>query len=278
MTIRKGWRMQEPKTVMEIFGNRWVDGKGVIHQPESVKTGFTVIDEVIHSYMPADLTVIIGHVSMGRTAFLLTTLYQTALMGLPVVYCTVQNRQYYVGRRLMSFAIDYDVRMQTELNIKTKCSAVKNKINSLKTFPAYVIDESAKAFTIDAMIDRVSDLMKEVTIKLILIDDPHLMEGKERDILIRLKHFAIDRQIPVVVSIQAPDVLPVTPRKVMSYLDEVIVYVDNIITINRLEYPKKEQKQHLNMCPLYIIDVKKNHVENVRLDFDKRLGKFIQTE
>lgn len=266
------------KPIMHTFRKNWADDIGVIHPPESVKTGFKVIDDVIHSYMPADLTVIIGHVSMGRTSFLLTSLYQIASRGLPVVYCTVQNRQYYIGRRILSFDLDYDVRMLTEMNNQDKRVLIKNILKSQKTLPAYVIDATAKAFNIDSMIERIYDLLKDEDVRLIMLDDPHLMEGKEKDILIRLKHFAIDTQIPVIVSIKAPDVVPMTPRKVISYLDETIVYIDNIITIERLEYPLKENKRHINLCPVHIIDVVNNRVESERLNFHKHLAYFMDIQ
>lgn len=272
--------MEEPvfkaKNLMEIFGERWVDERGNIRPPVALLTGFGNLDDCTRGFKSGEMTVLIAHASMGKTAFMMSELYRLMLKKIPAVYCTAQNRLYYTGRRMMSFALGYDVWKITEKEYREKGKIIREKLSFLQSLPAYVIDASANVFDIDSMLERVSDLMKEVSLQLVMVDDPHLMKGDEKDILVRLKHFAVDRQVPVLTSLRAPDNLPMTPQRIRAWLGDTAVYADYMLLLKRRNYPLKGDKRFYNQCRLTVMDMIRNKTEKIKLDFDCHLCRFTE--
>lgn len=182
---------------------------------------------------------------------MMTGLYRLMIKNIPVAYCTEQNRPYYGSRRMMLFTLEDDVWKITEKELKLKEKIIREQLSLMRPHPAYVTGAFFKVFDIEAILERVSDLMKEVSLQLAMVGDLRLLKGNQMDISVRLKQFAVDREIPVLASITLPDPYPLTLQKICAWLGGTAIYTNSMLLLKRKNYPFKGKNRFYNTSTGY---------------------------
>lgn len=152
---------------------------------------------------------------------------------------------------MMLFALEDDVWKITEKELKLKEKIIREQLSLMRPHPAYVTGAFSKVFDIEAILERVSDLMKAVSLQLAMVGDLRLLKGNQMDIPVRLKPFVVDREIAVLASITLPDLYPLTLQKICAWLGGTDIYTNSMLLLKRKNYPLKGKNAFTTPVPGY---------------------------
>lgn len=172
-----------------------------------VPTGFTSIDRLTGGWQPSELIVIAARPAMGKSAFVITSMFNMARKNIPVGFFTLEMPIFQVMQRLIS--LQSSIVLDT---IKKPINATNqewNRINDasdvISKLPIY-IDETA-GINIIELRAKARRLKKQQGIKVLIIDYLQLMSGdgtskvREQEISMisrSLKGLAKELDIPVI--------------------------------------------------------------------------------
>ena len=173
---------------------------------QSISSGFTTLDRPpIYGLDRGDLTIIAARPSMGKTAFALCSLLNTAKQGIPVAFYSLEMSKIQVVSRIMSILSGVDVSKIMRKNMTSnEFELVKLAYDNYESLPFYITDKPAlKPIEIRSSARK---LKRKYGIERISIDQlnhiNHSSDGRTRDneigdITRGIKSLAKELDIPI---------------------------------------------------------------------------------
>ena len=177
-----------------------------------VPCGIKKIDKHFYGFRNSDLIIVGARPSMGKTALALSIAYGASELGLPVAFASLEMSTDAVRKRLV--AIDTEINLESINNATYTDQEGEHIMASLKKFQksktGIYIDDKAQ-MTIPQLRSKVSKLVKNKGVKLLIVDYLQLMRSGEKGlpreqeisaISRGLKAIAKDLNIPVIALAQ----------------------------------------------------------------------------
>ncbi len=172
-----------------------------------VPTGFADIDELTSGMQKADLIIVAGRPSMGKTAFCLNVAQNVAIVHKkPVaIFSLEMAKEQLVTRMLCSQARIDAHRLRSGYLGKTDWPKLTQAAGQLSDAPIYVDD--TPAITVMEMRAKTRRLMAEKGLEMVIVDYMQLMQGKSSsdnreqeisDISRSLKALAKELNLPII--------------------------------------------------------------------------------
>ncbi|MBI5049167.1 MAG: replicative DNA helicase, partial [Deltaproteobacteria bacterium] len=142
-----------------------------------VPTGFDKFDELTSGLQPADLIIIAGRPSMGKTAFCLNIAQSTADAGNPVAVFSLEMSKEQLAQRLLASKARVNLHRLRNGKLRDEdWSRLIRAVDSLHEAPLFIDDTPAQSvLEIKAKTRR---LTKQHGIKLVIVDYLQLMRGR----------------------------------------------------------------------------------------------------
>lgn len=258
-----------------------------------VSSGYKKLDEYTAGFQPADLIILAGRPSMGKTAFALNLARNAAVdFGYAVgVFSLEMSTEALVLRLLCTEAKVNQMAVRTGKLNKEEMGRLTSHVAKLMNAPIY-IDDSASLNVIELRA-KARRLKAEKNIQLLIIDYLQLMEGHKGEnrqqeithISRSVKGIAKELGIPVVALSQlsrATETRDKSKKPQLSDLREsgaieqdadVVFFVYRPEYYNIMEFEDTGASTH-NMCEIIIGKQRNGPVGTVRLTFLKEYGKF----
>jgi replicative DNA helicase len=252
-----------------------------------VSTGFADLDRVTSGFQPADLIIIAGRPSMGKTAFALGVAQNAALNNKTAVavFSLEMAKEQLVMRMLCSEARIDGSRLRGGMLKDTDWPKLARAAGQLAEAPIYIDDTGS--ISILEMRAKARRLQSEHGLGLIVVDYLQLMrgrsgiEGREREIseISRgLKALAKELSVPVVALSQLNRSLEnrQDKRPMLSDLREsgaIEQDADVIAFVYRDEYYNKES-EHKGLAELIIGKQRNGPTDTVTLKFFREYTRF----
>ncbi|MGD9899005.1 MAG: replicative DNA helicase [Calditrichaceae bacterium] len=258
-----------------------------------VSSGYKKLDEYTAGFQPADLIILAGRPSMGKTAFALNLARNAAVdFGYAVgVFSLEMSTEALVLRLLCTEAKVNQMAVRTGKLNKEEMGRLTNHVAKLMNAPIY-IDDSASLNVIELRA-KARRLKAEKNIQLLIIDYLQLMEGHKGEnrqqeithISRSIKGIAKELGIPVVALSQlsrATETRDKSKKPQLSDLREsgaieqdadVVFFVYRPEYYNIMEFEDTGASTH-NMCEIIIGKQRNGPVGTIRLTFLKEYGKF----
>lgn len=252
-----------------------------------IPTGFMKMDEMTSGFHEAELIIIAGRPSMGKTAFALSLIEHMAVEhNYPVAFFSLEmSAQSLAQRMLCAHAKLNAQKVRTGFIGKNDWPTLTRAASRLSQAPIYIDDSPGlTAFEIRAKARR---LKSKFDIKCIMIDYLQLMQGKGRtesrqqeisEISRRLKALAREINVPVISLSQLSRAVESRPDKMPMLSDlresgSIEQDADLVLLLYREEYynPTEENK---NMATVKIAKQRNGPVGDVNLMFRKELARF----
>lgn len=166
-----------------------------------IPSGFTEVDRATGGWQPANLYIVAGRPSMGKTAFILQLAKFPAKLKIPVAIFSLEMSKRDLTVRFMSGESDYSNNQirNAEVNLETLVS----KTSDLAYLPIYIDD--TPAISIPELRSKVKKLILKYGVKMIFVDYLQLMTGvgqsREQEVSFisrGLKAIAKEFDIPVI--------------------------------------------------------------------------------
>ncbi len=257
-----------------------------------VPTGYKRLNELTAGFQPADLLILAGRPSMGKTAFALNIARNAAVdYGMAVgIFSLEMSSEALVLRLLCTEAKVNQMAVRTGKLTKDEMSRLTSHVAKLMTAPIFIDD--SPSLNVLELRAKARRLKAEHNIQLLVIDYLQLMEatkGENRQqeithISRSIKGIAKELDIPVLALSQlsrAVESRDKSKRPQLSDLREsgaIEQDADVVMFVYRPEYyniPEFEDglSTH-NMCEIIIGKQRNGPTGNVRLTFLKEFGKF----
>ena len=278
--------MHEAFETIERFHER----QGVV---TGVPTGFTKLDELTSGFQQAELIIIAGRPSMGKTAFSLNVARHVAVEAkMPVGFFSLEMSNRQLAMRLLCADARVDAHgVRTGRLADDEWQNLSLHAGALAEAPLY-IDDSPGMGVLELRA-KARRLKKEHDIGLVVVDYLQLMQGprgvesrqQEISMISRsMKALAKELDVPVVALSQlsrAPEVRGGDRRPMLSDLREsgaIEQDADVVLFIYRPEfYMKREEAQAQNMegkAEVIIGKQRNGPIGTVHLNFVKRWAQF----
>jgi replicative DNA helicase len=252
-----------------------------------VPTGFTDFDNLTSGLQPADLIIIAGRPSMGKTALALNMAYNAALeSNIGVVVFSLEMSRLQLGLRLLGADAMVDAsRIRKGLLQDDDYIRLTDAANRLSELPIYIDDSSGlSALELKA---RARRLKKKYDIGLVVIDYLQLMQSKKSsesrqleisDISRSLKALAKDLNIPVVAASQLNRKVEDRPNKrpILADLREsgaIEQDADLILFIYR-EYLYNRTEENKGKAEIIVAKHRNGPTDKIDLTFMERYTRF----
>jgi replicative DNA helicase len=266
-----------------------------------VETGFHVLDKITAGWQPSDLIIIAGRTGMGKSAFALSMIRNAACdFGTPVALFSPEMSAVQVMNRFISAETGLD---QSKLRIgkletyESQKLAVKTK--ELEKAPIYIDD--TPDLSIQKLSDRARKLVTENNVKMIVVDNIHLLSSgssekgiaREQEIgtiLRGLKALAKELCIPILALSQLSREVENRGGYRRPILNDLrgsgtIEEIADIVSfLYRPEYYKidewddEDQTPSCGQAEIIIAKHRNGTLENVRLKFIQSICKFDNLE
>jgi replicative DNA helicase len=283
--------IQAKKRIEEIAGKEGLSG---------VATGFTKLDEITSGWQPSDLIIIAARPGMGKTAFVLSMARNIAIdYKHPVALFSLEMSSVQLITRLISSETGLQSdKLRTGKLEKHEWEQLNTKVKDLEKAPLFIDDTpSLSIFDLRAKARR---LVSQHGIKLIIVDYLQLMTAgtkaggnREQEISTisrNLKALAKELNIPVIALSQlsrAVETRTGSKRPLLSDLREsgaIEQDADIVSFIYRPEYYKLDEwddgdhSSTKDQADFIIAKHRNGSLENVRLKFEGKFGKFANLE
>lgn len=170
-----------------------------------IPTGFAGIDDQVTVLEKANLIVLAGRPSMGKTALALQIASNVAQQNIPVAFMSLEMGRDQLAERMLSMHAQVPLDQIKRGNLsREEMQQLRTAYESLKSFPVMIHDRNIS--TISHVISRAKRLKAEQDIRLLVIDYLQLM-GTERgaesrqyevaEVSRRLKLLALEIEIPI---------------------------------------------------------------------------------
>jgi replicative DNA helicase len=252
-----------------------------------VPTGFTDFDNLTSGLQPADLIVVAGRPSMGKTALALNIAYNAALENkVGVAIFSMEMSSIQLGMRLLGADAMIDAsRIRKGLLQDDDYIRLTDAANRLSELPIYIDDSSGlSALELQAKARR---LKKKFDIGLVMIDYLQLMQSKRStesrqleisDISRSLKALAKDLDVPVIAVSQLNRKVEDRPNKrpLLADLREsgaIEQDADLILFIYR-EYLYNQTEENKGKAEVIVAKHRNGPTGKINLTFREQYTKF----
>ena len=278
--------MHEAFETIEKFHDR----EGVV---TGVPTGFAMLDELTSGFQPAELIIVAGRPSMGKTAFSLNIARHVAVEAkMPVGFFSLEMSNRQLALRLLCADARVDAHgVRTGRLADDEWQNLSLHAGALAEAPLYIDD--TPGMSVLELRAKARRLKKEHDVGMIVVDYLQLMQGprgvesrqQEISTISRsLKALAKELDVPVMALSQlsrAPEMRGGDRRPMLSDLREsgaIEQDADVVLFIYRPEfYLKKEEAQQKNLegrAEVIIGKQRNGPVGTVHLNFVKRWAQF----
>lgn len=175
-----------------------------------VPTGFEKLDNITAGFQPTDLIILAGRPSMGKTSLAVNMAFQTASMGIPVAFFTLEMSHVQLTNRIISSVCEIPGdRILRGMLTPEDWERIDKRVNAMNT-PLYIDD--TESLSIFQLRSKARCLIRTKGVKIIFIDYLQLMTAgsghqgtrqEEVSIISRaLKALAKELEVPVVALAQ----------------------------------------------------------------------------
>ena len=258
-----------------------------------VPTGYKKLDELTAGLQPADLVILAGRPSMGKTAFALNLARNAAVdHGIPVGFFSLEMSADALAMRLLCTEAKVNM-MNVRTGKLTKEEMERLTEHAPKLMHAPIFIDDTPGMNVLELRAKARRLKSEHNIQFLIIDYLQLMEGHKGEnrqqeithISRSLKAIAKELDVPVLALSQlsrAVESRDKTKRPQLSDLREsgaieqdadVVFFVYRPEYYGIMEFPDTGDSTH-NMCEIIIGKQRNGPTGDVRLTFLKEFGKF----
>jgi replicative DNA helicase len=265
-----------------------------------VPSGFPALDQYTSGWQPSDLIIIAARPSMGKTAFILSTARNSAMLyHKPVAIFSLEMAAQQLVQRLICSEAEIDAqKLRTGKLTSSEWVIMNSRIKDLNNAPIYIDD--TPALSIMDLRAKSRKLKSEKKIELIIIDYLQLMTAgqgvkagnREQEIAAisrALKELAKELMVPVIALSQLSRQVENRPAKdkkpMLSDLREsgsIEQDADMVMFLYRPEYYKIETDDNGNsthgLGQVIIAKQRNGPTGEVDLRFIKEYAKFIPLE
>jgi replicative DNA helicase len=258
-----------------------------------VYSGFKDLEKMTAGFQPADLIVLAGRPSMGKTALALNFCRNAAVdHGIPVGFFSLEmSSESLVMRLLCTEARVNQMNVRTGKLTKQEMERLTGHVSQLMNAPIYIDD--SPSLNVLELRAKARRLKAEANVQMLVIDYLQLMDGTKGEnrqqeithISRSIKGIAKELDIPVIALSQLSRASESrdkhNKRPQLSDLREsgaIEQDADVVMFVYRPEYYNLEEFEDgtstHNMCEVVIGKQRNGPVGNVRLTFLKEFGKF----
>lgn len=251
-------------------------------------TGFEDFDRLTAGLQPADLIIIAGRPSMGKTAFALNIGYNAALeTGKGVALFSLEMSKLHLGLRLLGMSSGINAtKLRTGHLSDRDWSRLTEAANQLSELPIYIDDTSG--MSVLDMKARCRRLTKKKELGLIMVDYLQLIQGRRSaesrqleisEISRYLKALAKDLDVPVMALSQLNRKVEDRPNKrpQLSDLREsgaIEQDADVIAFIYRDEMYNPTTDENRNLAEIIVAKQRNGPTGYFKLTFEKERTRF----
>ncbi len=263
-----------------------------LHKKQSlvtgVPTGFTDFDHMTSGLQRADLIIVAGRPSMGKTALALNMARNAAVKGgVPVAVFSLEMSKQQLGLRLLCSEAQVDSqKLRAGYIKKTAWKDLTAAADVLSRSPIYIDD--SPALSVREMRGKARQMKLELDVGLIVVDYLQLMQGSQRvesrvqeisEISRSLKQLAKELDVPVVALSQLNRGLENRPdkRPILADLREsgaIEQDADVIAFVYREEVYFRDRPECEGRAELIIGKQRNGPVGTVHLMFQKEFTRF----
>jgi replicative DNA helicase len=252
-----------------------------------IPSGFDDFDGLTAGLQPADLIIIAGRPSMGKTAFALNIGYNAARKtGKGVAVFSLEMSKLHLGLRLLGLTAGINAsKLRTGHLTDRDWARLTEAANQLSELPIYIDDTSG--MSVLDMKARCRRLTKKTDLCMVIVDYLQLVQGRRSaesrqleisEISRYLKALAKDIDVPVLALSQLSRAVEWRPRQrpQLSDLREsgtIEQDADMVTFIYREEY-YDEQTSKKGQAELIIAKHRNGPTGSVNLQFDRRYALF----
>ncbi len=257
-----------------------------------VPTGYNKLDQLTAGLQPADLIILAGRPSMGKTAFALNIARNAAIdHGVPVGIFSLEMSADSLAMRLLCTEAKVNIMsVRTGKITKEELERLTNYATTLTSAPIFIDD--TPAMNVLELRAKARRLKAEHNIQLLIIDYLQLMEGKGDNrqqeithISRSLKAIAKELDVPVLALSQLsrqveqrdksrkPQLSDLRESGAIEQDADVVFFVYRPEYYGIMEFEDTGQSTH-NMCEIIIGKQRNGPTGTVRLTFLKEFGKF----
>ncbi len=257
-----------------------------------VPTGYNKLDQLTAGLQPADLIILAGRPSMGKTAFALNIARNAAIdHGVPVGIFSLEMSADSLAMRLLCTEAKVNIMsVRTGKITKEELERLTSYATTLTSAPIFIDD--TPAMNVLELRAKARRLKAEHNIQLLIIDYLQLMEGKGDNrqqeithISRSLKAIAKELDVPVLALSQLsrqveqrdksrkPQLSDLRESGAIEQDADVVFFVYRPEYYGIMEFEDTGQSTH-NMCEIIIGKQRNGPTGTVRLTFLKEFGKF----
>ncbi len=262
-----------------------------------VPSGFEKLDKITSGWQPSDLIIIASQTSIGKSAFIISMIKNISVdFSIPALFFSPEMSSGQIMQRLISMESGINTeKLRTGKLEKHEWELLSVNTKNLEKAPIFIDDST---ITIDQLCYRSKKLVEENNVKIIFIDNIHLLLSgnkgngditREHEISIisrRLKALAKELEIPIIAISQlsrAVEYRSNVKRPVLSdlrgsgTLEEI---ADIVSFIHRPEFDKidewddEEQSPTAGQAEFIIAKHRNGILDNFRLKFISNIIKF----
>ncbi len=253
-----------------------------------VPTGFTEFDRLTAGLQPADLIIIAGRPSMGKTAFALNLGYHAAkITNKEVVIFSLEMSQEQLGIRMLGFDSRIDATKLRTGNLRdSEWAALTESANRLSELPISIDDSSG--VSVLEMKAKCRRLKQKNELALVIIDYLQLIQGRKTsesrqlemsEISRSLKAMAKDLHVPVIALSQLNRKVEDRPNKRPQLADlresgAIEQDADVIAFVYRDEMYNPDLEENKNIAEIIIGKQRNGPTGKFKLTFLKELTEF----
>jgi replicative DNA helicase len=147
------------------------------HAYSGIPSGFKDLDDMTDGFQPADLVILAGRPSMGKTALALNITRNAAMdFGHKIGFFSLEMSNYQLAMRLMTAEARVNANQMRKAALgKQEFSRIAEAVGSLSDLPVY-IDDTASLDILDLR-SRVRRFKADYDVELIMIDYMQLLSG-----------------------------------------------------------------------------------------------------
>ena len=253
-----------------------------------VPTGFTDFDRYTAGLQPADLVIIAGRPSMGKTALALNIGYYAAQKTKrAVAIFSLEMSKQQLGMRMLGFDASIDAtKLRTGFLRDKEWEGLTDAANRLSELPLFIDDSSG--ISVLEMKAKCRRLKKKHDIALVIVDYLQLLQGRRSaesrqleisEISRSLKGLAKDLNVPVVALSQLNRKVEDRPNKRPQLADlresgAIEQDADVIAFIYRDELYHPESDENRNLAEIILAKQRNGPTGFFKLTFQKELTRF----
>jgi len=253
-----------------------------------IPTGFEDFDRLTAGLQPADLIIVAGRPSMGKTAFALNIGYNAAQKnGKGVAVFSLEMSKLHLGLRLLGLAAGIDAsKLRTGHLTDRDWARLTEAANQLSEMPVFIDDTSG--ISVLDMKARCRRLTKKTELSLIIVDYLQLIQGRRSaesrqleisEISRYLKALAKDLDVPVMALSQLNRKVEDRPNKrpQLSDLREsgaIEQDADVIAFIYRDEMYHPATDENRNLAEIIVAKQRNGPTGYFKLTFEKEYTRF----